>query len=472
MISLLNQPVNKDSNNSDFTVNSYQQLIVLVMKSYQVVDYRSIPWGQRFALWRHDCDYSLNRALALARIEAELGLKATYFINPHCQFYNLLERGQCTVINEIIKLGHDIGLHFDATFYNTQLEEDLHKQVIGEADLIERFVGTRPTAFSFHNPTAFHLDCEADTYGGLVNCYSKRFKTEVPYCSDSNGYWRFRRLFNVLSEALDPCVQILTHPGWWQEFPMPPRQRIFRSIYGRANATMQLYDRGLADGGRENLNGKSQAINFLKSTYPKLFNLTDYLWNSGRIDTLFVELWRLHESQINRLCKAVFRKEWKVAAGEVNAFFENSDLAIDGWRLFGGVFDKSWKQVTGTDEDIYKNLVRMRNQLMHGRSTASTAMLEQGCTSLCRIVESLANWGMSQSIRYDGISHLGTIGIPTYKTADGNLTDRIDDIADDIAGFPVKRWERLKEDMSKTGAGEMALLLTSGQDSPPHLDSN
>ena len=472
MISILNQPVNKNRSDLDFTLNCYQQLIVLVMKSYKVVDYRTIPWGQRFALWRHDCDYSLNRALALARIEAELGLKATYFINPHCEFYNLLERGQCTLINEIIKLGHDIGLHFDATFYNTHLEEDLHKQVISEADLIERFVGTRPIAFSFHNPTAFHLDCEADTYGGLVNCYSKRFKSEVPYCSDSNGYWRFRRLFNVLSEALDPCLQILTHPGWWQEIALPPRQRIFRSVYGRANATMQLYDRGLAEGGRENLTGKSQAINFLKSTNPKLFHLTDYFWNSGCIDTLFVELWRLHESQINRLCIALFRQEWKVAIGEVNAFFENPDFAIDGWRLFGGVFDKSLQQVTGTDEGIYKNLVLMRNQLVHGRSTAPTAMLEQGCTSICRIVESLAKWGMTQSIRYDGISHLGTIGIPTYKTVNGELTDRLDDIADDFAGLPVKRWERLKQDMAKVGDGETALLVTSGQAFQPLSELN
>jgi hypothetical protein len=451
MISIENQPINHQARDQDFTVEAYRQLISLALSSYRPTDYRSIPWGQRFVLWRHDCDYSLNRALALATIEAEMGIQSTFFVNPHSEFYNLLESGQIALIKKMVELGHAIGLHFDAAFYDSASENELHEQVSGEADLIEKFLGVRPAAFSFHNPTAFHLTCDEDTYGGLVNCYSKRFKTEVSYCSDSNGYWRFRRLLDVLSEAKDPCLQVLTHPGWWQEKPLPPRQRIFRSAYGRAAATMQLYDKGLADGGRENLNGNLHTMQFLKLINPKLFDLCDYLWNMEQFHTLFVELWRLHESQINRLCKAVFRKEWKVAASEVNDFFEDPDLAIDGWRLFGGVFDRSWQEATGTGEAIHKNLARIRNQLVHGRSAAPKPKLEEGCVFLCIAVESLATWGSCQSISYNGLSHLGTIGIPTYKTADGNLTDRLEEISGDISGFPAKRWERFKATMSKSG---------------------
>jgi hypothetical protein len=77
--------------------------------------------------------------------------------------------------------------------------------------------GIRPVAFSFHNPLAAHLDCDADVYGGLVNCYSKRFKQEVAYGSDSNGYWRFWRIFDVLYEKKDARLQVLTHPGWWKD---------------------------------------------------------------------------------------------------------------------------------------------------------------------------------------------------------------------------------------------------------------
>lgn len=457
MILINNKPINSESINSDFTVKSYRQLIDLALKSYQVANYRFVPWGQRFVLWRHDCDYSLNRSLALAHIEAESGLRSTYFVNPHCEFYNLLEQQQRDCIHQIAELGHDIGLHFDADFYNTLFEADLDKQVSAEADLLEYYLGVRPTSFSFHNPSAFHLACEADTYGGLLNCYSKRFKTEVPYCSDSNGYWRFRRLHDVLTDATDPCLQVLTHPGWWQEKPMPPRQRIFRSVYGRAASTLHAYDANLELHDRTNHAGAATHLRFLKTAHPRLFELCDYLWNSCHFQSLFVELWRLHETQINKLCKAELRKQWRVPAFEVNAFFEGPSLAIDGWRLFAGVFGRTWQDAASLEKSEHQAWVDLRNTLIHGRSSASSQRLEDGCVFLCSAIESLSSWGKTQLIQYDGIDHLGSKGIPTCKTADGSLTDRLEEVADDIQNFPLKKWEQFKADILKVGAGGTAL---------------
>ena len=68
--------------------------------------------------------------------------------------------------------------------------------------------------------------------------------------------------------------------------------------------------------------------------------------------TLFVELWRLHESQINKLCDVVFRKLWRVPAYEVNAFFDNPKINIDGWRLFSCVFGRSVQSIPGVDADV------------------------------------------------------------------------------------------------------------------------
>jgi len=456
MISINNQPINSEAINSDFTVKSYRQLIDLALKSYQIANYRFIPWGQRFVLWRHDCDYSLNRSLALAYIEAESGLRSTYFVNPHCEFYNLLEQQQRDNIHQIAELGHDIALHFDAGFYNTLSEADLDKQVSAEADLLEYYLGVRPTAFSFHNPSSFHLACEADTYGGLLNCYSKRFKTEVPYCSDSNGYWRFRRLHDVLADASDHCLQVLTHPGWWQKKPMPPRQRIFRSVYGRAASTLRAYDANLELHNRTNHAGAATHLRFLKAVHLRLFELCDYLWNSGHFQSLFVELWRLHERQINKLCKAELRKQWRVPALEVNTFFESPSLAIDGWRLFAGVFGTTWQEAASLAESEYRTWVELRNTLIHGRSSTPPQRLEDGCVFLCSAIESLATWGKAQLIHYDGIDHLGSIGIPTYKTADGSLSDRLEEVADEIPNFPNKKWALFKTEMLNVGAGGTA----------------
>lgn len=456
MISNDNRPRQTEASDDDFTEERYWQLLRVAKVSYRIATYDAIPWGTRFILWRHDLDFSINRAVALARIEAEEGVTATYFVNARSAYYNPFEPGQARLLTHILGLGHRLGLHFDAAFHGVEDEEALNSRVAQEARWLEEATGVRPDAFSFHNPGADHLRCDADHYGGLVNCYSQRFKTEVPYCSDSNGYWRFRRLHDVLTEATDPCLQVLTHPGWWQSKPMPPRQRIFRSAYGRAQAGITSYDELLAEHGRMNHAGLTDSLRFLQSLHPCTFALCDYLWNQGHLATLFVELWRLHERQINQFCKAVFRNQWQVPATEVNAFFEDPSMAIDGWRLFRVVFGSTWQQAAGLDEGQCKDWVALGNSLIHGRSTAPGGQLEEGCVFLCRAIEALVAWGRSQPMAYDGISHLGSIGIPMSKTADGSLTDRLEEVADNVPGFPGKRWERFKAEMQKVAAGETA----------------
>lgn len=441
MNSVDNKNVNCLPSDADFTVIAYGQLIKLAVDAYSVADYRGIPWGERFVLWRHDCDFSLNRAFALAKIEADVGLRSTYFLNPHSEFYNLLEGSQLSLIHQIVGLGHDVGLHFDGAFYPTLSEESLHDLIIMEANLLEQFIGIRPAAFSFHNPSAFHLTCEAETYGGLVNCYSKRFKTEVPYCSDSNGHWRFRRLADVLMGAKDPCIQVLTHPGWWQDDPAPPRQRVFKCIYGRAAANMCLYDKILENGGRTNLSGKSQSLQFLKRFDPKHYSLCDYLWNAGQHQTLFLELLRIHEAQLRRLCKAHLCSGWGVPAREVDWFLENQGAAADGRRVFESLFEELWISDSLNDETAHESRILIRNRLLQGCSSIDEKEIEDACVDLCALIEATAAWGLRQALSYDGLGEISSIGMLHCKSGDGNLTEVIEGNAIDAPKFQVEKWK-------------------------------
>jgi len=237
----------------DFTISRYRRLLDIAREVYTFSEYESAQDIGRGVFWRHDVDCSLNRALRLAAIEAEVGVSATYFLNPHSEFYNLLEKSQADIVLRILALGHRIGLHFDAAFHELTEESRLDELVACEAGWLESWFGVRPVAFSFHNPTEFLLKCDADRYGGLVNCYSAFFRNEVGYCSDSNGYWRFRPLEEVLAQAREPRLQVLTHPEWWQEEEMPPRDRIVRCVQGRAKAVLENYDAGLAASGRRNI---------------------------------------------------------------------------------------------------------------------------------------------------------------------------------------------------------------------------
>src|SRR5688572_19028064 len=72
------------------------------------------PESPRQCLLRHDVDVSVEYALAMARIEAEAGVRATYFLMLRSPAYNLLGRHASLAVREMAALGHDIGVHFDA----------------------------------------------------------------------------------------------------------------------------------------------------------------------------------------------------------------------------------------------------------------------------------------------------------------------------------------------------------------------
>ena len=154
---------------------------------------------------------------------------------------------------------------------------------------------------------------------------------------------------------------------------MWPRQRIFRCAYGRASATMRLYDQGLEEHGRLNHAGAVASLQVLKDSRLRQYELCGFLWNQGHLDLLFVELWRLHEAQINRLSKAQLRKEWLIPASEVNAFFAADGVAVDGWRLLETLFETRWEEATGISECLHKDWVKVRNQLIHGKSSIAPA---------------------------------------------------------------------------------------------------
>jgi hypothetical protein len=236
----------------DFTTAHYGELLRLAKASYQFVSYDEAGRDGKTILWRHDCDVSLNRALRLAKIERDNSVISTFFLNPHSEFYNLLEKEQTRLVKEIVSFGHRLGLHFDAAYYDLESENDLSSRVAFEAELLRGLFGGDISAFSFHNPTDFLLSFEHDSYGGLINCYSKSLRSTVSYCSDSNGSWRFQRLWDVLARAEAPRLQVLTHPEWWQETAMFPRERISRSVHGRAEAVLASYDRLLEAHGRRN----------------------------------------------------------------------------------------------------------------------------------------------------------------------------------------------------------------------------
>ena len=82
--------------------------------------------------------------------------------------------------------------------------------------------------FSFHNPEGgrllgFDMDSVGEAENLMVNAYGRTIRRRYHYCSDSNGYWRHERLYDVVSNSKHERLHILTHPEWWLQRPMTPK---------------------------------------------------------------------------------------------------------------------------------------------------------------------------------------------------------------------------------------------------------
>ena len=233
----------------DFTESSYRALVQRAKQRYQFVTFDRAATAGSGVLWRHDIDMSVHRALALAKIERDEGVRATYFVHLHSRFYNALEDAIVDRLRAIVALGHDVGVHFDSRFVTGSIT--MADAVAAERATLERACGSRAVALSFHDPDVTAVS-DATEVAGLVNAYGRTLRERFEYASDSNGYWRFTPLSEVLLSA-GPRLQVLTHPEWWVPEPMPPRARVMRAIEGRAAYLAAKYDAAMTDVGRDNI---------------------------------------------------------------------------------------------------------------------------------------------------------------------------------------------------------------------------
>lgn len=240
----------------DFTETEYRKLLRLAKANWELISFTDYRKPGKVCLWRHDIDFSVHRAYRLAQIEAEEGIRATYFIHFHSKFYNALEDEVAERISKIQALGHMLGLHFDPQFYATAMNRrsEVLEQMEFERGIMRNVFKTEVHAFSIHIPDLSDWSSiNTDEVNGMVNAYGPHIKSNYCYCSDSNGYWRFLRLKDVLEAAGDEKLHVLTHPEMWTPEPMSPRARVTRCIEGRAARQHQWYDDILARAGRDNV---------------------------------------------------------------------------------------------------------------------------------------------------------------------------------------------------------------------------
>jgi len=76
-------------NRMQFTYSAYRDLLVLIRDNdYAFRSYHDYEDAPRCVILRHDIDASLSCAVKLAELEAEEGIRSTWFVLLRTEFYN------------------------------------------------------------------------------------------------------------------------------------------------------------------------------------------------------------------------------------------------------------------------------------------------------------------------------------------------------------------------------------------------
>lgn len=108
----------------DFSVQIYRRLLVALLQAdyafYTFEDWCDQKAKGKFVILRHDVDLKARNSLVTAQIEAELGIRSTYY------FRVVPQSNQPEIINAIAKLGHEIGYHYeDMSLFNGNIEKSI-----------------------------------------------------------------------------------------------------------------------------------------------------------------------------------------------------------------------------------------------------------------------------------------------------------------------------------------------------------
>lgn len=109
---------------TDFTLTAYRQLLLALRQAgygfYTFEDWCDGKAQGRYVILRHDVDLKVANSLTTAQIEAELGMRATYY------FRVVPQSNQPEMIRAIAALGHEVGYHYeDMSLFNGDAEKSI-----------------------------------------------------------------------------------------------------------------------------------------------------------------------------------------------------------------------------------------------------------------------------------------------------------------------------------------------------------
>lgn len=210
---------------NNFSYNQYQCIIDRINSNMPIVSFDQVHFGMdKYCVIRHDVEFSIQRALDLARFENSIGISSTYVFQVCNNNYNPFSYKNKEQISEIVKLGHDIGVHVHLGNFDHQFE-DVRHYIIKQAQQLSSALDYPINRFSIHRPYVEHLK-NVINIPGFINMSDELYFTytddytiynlPVLYLADSNHAWKYGHPLEIDFSKISK-MQLNCHPFSWTE---------------------------------------------------------------------------------------------------------------------------------------------------------------------------------------------------------------------------------------------------------------
>lgn len=207
----------------DFTYNHYGEIIELAKRKAKILalDECDSHRSDKVLLLRHDVDFAPGRTVQMAKVEHDLGVRATYFVRVHADAYNPFGFRTYVALRRVLEMNHEVGLHFENLDVSHITGEDPSSILKREIATLQNALGIRIKGIAAHrdfsgidnsdfvrkiDPAEYGLEYEAS---GLTK--------DCLLVSDSLRMWsrtNGRCICEVLKDDI-PRICLLTHPHYW-----------------------------------------------------------------------------------------------------------------------------------------------------------------------------------------------------------------------------------------------------------------
>ncbi|MEM0475931.1 MAG: hypothetical protein QW343_04010 [Candidatus Norongarragalinales archaeon] len=206
-----------------FSLKHYAEILRKAKKlGYKIVGTREFarrkPMGRVLVL-RHDIDFEPARALEMARVEKENGVRSTYFVRVHYDGYNPFGFKTNAVLRKLESAGHEVGLHYECNDYAHVARVPPSEALKREKACLEAALGHAVAGCAAHadftgiSNKTFFAKRKARDFGFEYEAFEKPFR-ELHYVSDSLGKWSEGKCLCKYF-GCEKKLYVLTHPVYW-----------------------------------------------------------------------------------------------------------------------------------------------------------------------------------------------------------------------------------------------------------------